>query len=65
MRRLNATTVPLNERALLNKKDLAAYLGVGQTKATEIGRKAGAQMKIGSRTLFKRNRVDEYLLDTH
>lgn len=60
--------IPINQKALLSVKELAAYLGMGTTKATEYGAKCGAKRKYGKRTLYRRDIVDaairnEFMLD--
>lgn len=46
---------------LLSIQDLMDYTSLGKKKAAELGEAAGAKFKWGSRTLYDRHRVDEYI----
>ena len=51
------------EKALLNVKEFAEYLGIGQTKARELLRnpKNGFTVRIGNRLYAHRERLDIWL----
>ena len=53
--------VPINERRLLSRKGLAAYLSISADKAVEYGKDAGAVVRIGTRLLFDRLAIDAAL----
>ena len=48
-------------RRLVGVQDLADYLGLGRSKATQIGKEAQAQCKLGSRVLYDLERVDAFI----
>lgn len=51
------------EKALLNVKEFAEYLGIGQTKARELLHDPGCNftVKIGNRLYAHRERLDIWL----
>lgn len=55
----------LVDKALLDIKELCAYLGIGQTKAREILKipRNGFALKIGSKWYIHKNRLDMWLLE--
>lgn len=61
MEKQNQNPVPINERRLLSKKGLAAYLSISTDKAAEYGTQAGAVVRIGTRVLFDRLIIDAAL----
>lgn len=61
MRKRKESEVPLNERVTLSMEDLQAYTGLGYPSAYALAEAAGAIFKIGRRTVFKREKIDEYL----
>ncbi len=46
---------------LMTELQLMDALHLGRTKAREIGRAAGARVKIGRRTLYDLDRVENYI----
>ena len=42
-------------------KELRQYLNVGRDTAKRIAREAGAEIRIGSRVLYDREKIDEYM----
>lgn len=46
---------------LLSIKALMSYLSLGQKRASEFGKEAGAVIKYGTRTLYDRNAIDDYI----
>ena len=48
----------IDEKRLLSVKDLQWYVGLGKNRATEWGRKIGAERRIGKRVFFDREIVD-------
>ena len=61
MNRIQESNVPLNEKALFSINDLRNYLSLGRNNAQEVGRTAGAEVKFGSRVLYSRRKIDEYI----
>ena len=55
----------LDERALLNVKELCGYLGIGQTKARELLANSanGFTIRIGNRLYAHKERLDDWLLN--
>lgn len=46
---------------LINLKLLMSYVGLGEKRAAQLGREAGAVVKYGSRVLYDRERIDQYI----
>ena len=46
---------------LLNLKLLQSYVGLGEKRAAQLGREAGAVVRYGSRVLYDRERIDQYI----
>ena len=61
MRKRKDIDIPLNEKALLSMEDLMAYTSSGYPTARKLAEEAGATVKLGTRVLFKREKIDEYL----
>lgn len=51
----------INEKRLLNIKEVCAYIGMGQTRAREYMDKIGATRKFGGRVLYDKIVIDKYL----
>lgn len=51
----------INEKRLLNIKEVCAYIGMGQTRAREYMDKIGATRKFGGRVLYDKIVIDRYL----
>lgn len=51
------------DKALLNVKELCAYLGIGQTKARELlaNPRNGFTVRIGNRLYAHRDRLNKWL----
>ena len=49
------------ETRMLSVDGLAAYIGMGRTKALEFGERCGAKRKMGKRTLYDKKVVDKAL----
>lgn len=45
----------------LDSRSLQAYLCVGIATARQIGRDAHAEIQIGKRIIYNRDRIDEYI----
>ena len=54
----------MNTKALLNVKEMCAYLGIGQTKARELlsDPRNGFTLRIGNRLYAHRGKLDAWLL---
>ena len=48
----------LEEKRLLDVKELAEYTGLGLTMAREFGKETGAVYRIGRRVLYDRHIID-------
>lgn len=48
-----------NSGRLLTIEQLQAYCGIGRNSAMKFGREAGAEIRIGRRVLFDRERIDK------
>lgn len=46
---------------LINLKLLMSYVGLGEKRAAQLGREAGAVVRYGSRVLYDRERIDQYI----
>ena len=46
---------------LLGADELKSYMNVGITTARKIGRESGAEVHIGRRCLYDREKIDEYI----
>lgn len=55
----------MNTKALLNVKEMCAYLGIGQTKARELlaDPRNGFTLRIGNRLYAHRGKLDAWLLN--
>lgn len=55
--------VPIWERNLLTLKEASDYTGIGVNKLREIAQESNAHLVlfIGSKKMFKRKRLEEYL----
>ena len=53
--------VPFNQRITVDTSGLMGLCSCGKQTALEIGNNAGAKVKIGKRTLWKVNKVMDYL----
>lgn len=61
---MNKTTVDRNENKwgrLLAASECQAYLGAGRSSMIKITTAAGAKIKVGTRTLYDRTKIDSYL----
>ena len=55
-------TVSVNDKALLNIKELCDYLGIGQTKARELLRGSnGFGLQIGNRWYANKVKLDAWI----
>lgn len=55
-------TVSMNDKALLNIKELCDYLGIGQTKARELLRGCnGFGLQIGNRWYANKVKLDAWI----
>ena len=60
-----ANTNDMNEKALLNVKEMCDYLGIGQTKARELlaDPKNRFTVRIGNHLYAHKGRLDTWLLN--
>lgn len=49
------------EVRLINTEELAAYIGIGRSRAASFGKEAGAEVRLGSRLLFDKKIIDKAL----
>ena len=45
---------------LMNTDELRVYTGLGRDNAKKLGKRIGACVRIGNRTLWDRKKVDQY-----
>lgn len=57
----NGLEIPLKERITVDTPGLMALCSCGKSTALEIGKSAGALIKIGKRTLWNVEKVLRYL----
>lgn len=53
-----------NEKRLLGKRELCAYIGMGQSRGVEWAKGIGAAIRIGGRLLFDKCVIDK-AINTH
>ena len=51
-------TGKIDEKRLLNRKEVCSYIGVGQTQARRYMEEIGATRRFGRRVLFDKNVID-------
>lgn len=51
----------INEKRLLDVKELCRYLSLGKNRAVDLGKSIGAERKIGRRCLYDKVVIDRYL----
>lgn len=61
MRKTTESTYKLEERLLLNTKELQNMLGCGRDSAVKFGLQAGARIAIGARVFWNLKRIRDYL----
>lgn len=49
------------EKRLLDVNEVCAYLSLGRCKGVEFAKEIGAEIKIGRRALYDKNKIDKYL----
>lgn len=52
---------PAGERRLLNTEQAAAYLSIGKNAIAEIGADAQATVRVGSRVLYDKEKLDAWI----
>lgn len=57
----NPARLPITQRALIDTKECAEYLGVGTQRARKIAEEIGAVRWIGSRVLIDRRMIDRWI----
>lgn len=58
---MNKKTCHNNEKRLLSIDECCDYVGMGRNKTRALMHEIGADLKIGSRSLFDKKRIDEYI----
>ena len=51
----------INEKRLLDAKEVCKYLSLGQNRGVEFAKSIGAERKIGRRCLYDKVVIDRYL----
>ena len=51
----------ITDRATVDTKDLQQLLGVGYESAVQVGKEAGARIKVGRRVLWNVSKIHKYL----
>ena len=46
---------------LIDLKTLQVYTGLGEKRAAQLGREAGAVVRYGTRVLYDRTEIDRYI----
>ena len=49
------------KKRLLDAPEVCNYLNLGRCKGVEFAKSIGAEVKIGRRVLFDKNKIDKYL----
>lgn len=60
-KRLINESVDISQKRMLSEKEAQGYLGIGRTKCRNFCQSIDAVMHIGSRILYDRYVIDEYL----
>ena len=62
---MNKEETLINNKALLNVKEMCDYLGIGQTKARELLANPGNNftIRIGNRLYAHKGRLDRWLIN--
>ena len=55
------TTAGLSDKRLLDASEVCYYLGLGRNRGIEFARSIGAEIKIGRRSLYDREKIDQHL----
>lgn len=61
MRKTTQSTCPLQERLLITTEELQSLLGCGRVTAVRLATDANAKVMVGSRVLWNRARLANYL----
>lgn len=61
MQKTTRSTIPFNERSLVDNKGLQEMLSCGRVAATKIGENANAKCRIGRRVLWNVRKINDYL----
>jgi len=59
--RSNQVDSNINERRLLDANEVCVYLSLGRNKGIEFAKSIGSEIKIGRRSLYDKNKIDQYL----
>lgn len=63
MQKTTASSLDIDQKLLLNTKDLQEILSCGYSSAVKLGMDAQARVKIGKRVLWNRQKLEAYLND--
>jgi len=55
------TTAGLSDKRLLDASEVCYYLSLGRNRGIEFAKTIGAEIKIGRRSLYDREKIDKYL----
>lgn len=58
---LRKNTADISQKRMLSEKEAQVYLGLGRTRTRELGKEINAVMHIGSRILYDKVILDEFL----
>jgi hypothetical protein len=59
--RNNEAMLSSNEKRLLDANEVCVYLSLGRNKGVEFAKSIGAEVHIGRRVLYDKNKIDKYL----
>jgi hypothetical protein len=59
--RENQLTMSLKEKRLLDANEVCIYLSLGRNKGIEFAKSIGSEVKIGRRSLYDKNKIDQHL----
>lgn len=61
MNRTRVSELPINERLTIDTAELIRVLSCGRQTAVEIGKQAGAEIRLGKRQLWNVEKIKKYL----
>lgn len=61
MRERTEKDVNLEGKRLLDIKELCFYLSLGRNNASVFGKEIGARVQFGTRVLYDRKKIDEWI----
>ena len=59
--RENSSMLSSEQKRLLDANEVCVYLSLGRNKGIEFAKSIGAEIKIGRRVVYDKNKIDKYL----